>query len=59
VKEDDDNDDDDMLIQSITGQFNVFFYNFKDIFYDHSRSTYKDTLLRKIFNLRYTDLVRD
>jgi hypothetical protein len=53
---DDDDDDDDMPIESITGQFNIFFYNFDDILYDHSRSTYKDTLLRKTFSLRYTDL---
>jgi hypothetical protein len=40
-------DDDDMPIKSITGEFNMFFYNFEDILYDHS------TLLRKIFSLRY------
>jgi hypothetical protein len=51
-------DDDDMPIKSSTGQFNIFFYNFEDILYDHSRSTYKDTLLRKIFSFRYTDLER-
>jgi hypothetical protein len=28
-------DDDDMPIQSITGQFNIFFYNFQYIFYDN------------------------
>jgi hypothetical protein len=49
----DDNDDDDMPIKSITGQFNIFFYNVEYILYDHSRSICKDTLLRKIFSLRY------
>jgi hypothetical protein len=55
----DGDNDDDMLIQSITGHFNIFFYNFEDILYDHSRSSCKDTLIRKICRLRYTDLVRD
>jgi hypothetical protein len=32
-------DDDDMPIQIITGKFNTLFYNFEDIFYEHSRST--------------------
>jgi hypothetical protein len=51
-------DDDDMPIKSITGQFNIFLYNFEDILYDHSRSICKYTLLREIFSLRYTDLER-